>query len=113
MNREEEKRLLQAADAHSNPMFGWEVRLALYTGIRSGEILGIRRSHVGLNKRTVLLKDTKNGSARNVPLSKSATEVLQATLDKPIRPIDTDLVFYGEPVRNVQTHDVFELLDKL
>ena len=94
---EEEERLLTAADAHSNPMFGWVVRLALYTGMRSGEILCLRRSQVDLKKRTVLLRDTKNGSTRSVPLSKPATEVMQAALANPIRPIDTDLIFFGEP----------------
>ena len=100
LTSEEEKRLLVATDAHSNPMFGWVVRLALFTGMRSGEILGLRRSQVDLKKRTVLLKDTKNGSSRSVPLLKAAVDVMQAALNNPVRPIDTDLIFFGEPGRD-------------
>ena len=97
LSADEEARILGAADAHSNPMFGWIVRLALYTGMRSGEILGLKRSQVDLKKRIVVLRDTKNGSARSVPLSKPATEAMKAALDNPIRPFDTDLIFFGEP----------------
>jgi len=67
---EEQQRLFAAADGHSNPMLGWIVRLAVETGMRSSEITGLRRSQVDLNRRVVTLKDTKNGSARLVPLSR-------------------------------------------
>jgi len=97
---EEYQRLLAAADAHSNPMFGWIVRLALYSGMRAGEIQNLKRNQVDLAKRTILLKDTKNGSTRMVPLGKGATEVMRAALGNPIRPIDTDLIFFGEPGRD-------------
>ncbi|KVO99725.1 integrase [Burkholderia ubonensis] len=97
---EEQQRLFAAADGHSNPMLGWIVRLAVETGMRSSEITGLRRSQVDLNRRVVTLKDTKNGSARMVPLSRVAAETLRSALDNPIRPIDTDLVFFGEPGRD-------------
>jgi integrase len=100
LTTEECQRLLAAADAHSNPMFGWIVRLALYSGMRAGEIQNLKRNQVDLVKRTILLKDTKNGSARMVPLGKGATEVMRAALGNPIRPIDTDLIFFGEPGRD-------------
>lgn len=82
-------------------MLGWIVRLAVETGMRSSEITGLRRSQVDLNRRVVPLKDTKNGSARLVPLSRVAAETLRSALHNPIRPIDTDLVFFGEPGRSV------------
>lgn len=95
----EEKRLLRAADAHSNPMLGWIVRLALETGMRSSEITGLTRPQVDLNRRVIRLQQTKNGSSRTVPLTHEATRVLREALGNPIRPIDTDLVFFGEPGR--------------
>lgn len=97
---EEQQRLFAAADAHSNPMLGWIVRLAVETGMRSSEITGLRRSQVDLNRRVVTLKDTKNGSARLVPLTRVAVEILRSALDNPIRPIDVDLLFFGEPGRD-------------
>lgn len=94
---DEEHRLLEAVDAHSNPMLGWIVRLALETGMRVSEILGITRRQLDLSRRVVRLTHTKNASSRTVPLTHEAVRVLQAALDNPIRPIDTDLVFFGEP----------------
>ncbi len=52
----------------------------------------------------VRLTDTKNGSARTVPLYKQARQVLTAALDYPIRSLDTDLTFWGEPGRDGKRH---------
>ena len=60
---DEEKTLLKACDKHSNPMLGWIARIALYTGMRAGEIKSLTRRQVSLQKRTVHLSETKNGSA--------------------------------------------------
>ena len=97
---EEEKDLFQVCDKHSNPMLGWMARIALYTGMRAGEIKSLTRKQVNLDKRTVHLTETKNGSSRTVPLTRSATDVFRAALNHPIRPLDTDLLFWGEPGRD-------------
>ena len=60
----------------------------------------MRRSQVNLAKRVLTLTETKNGSTRTVPLSNAAAAVMRAALDNPVRPIDTDLVFFGEPGRD-------------
>lgn len=93
----EEARLLAECDAHSNPMLGWVVRIALYTGMRRGEILTLTRDQVDLSRRIVRLTNTKNGSARTVPLSKSAFLVFEQAFNHPVQPKDTDLIFFGEP----------------
>ncbi|MCF6356094.1 MAG: site-specific integrase [Candidatus Polarisedimenticolaceae bacterium] len=98
----EERTLLTACDQASNPMLGWIVRIAIYTGMRAGEIQTLRRGQVDLTRRVVRLNKTKNGSARTVPLLRQATEVLQEALAHPIRPMDIDLVFWGEPGRDGQ-----------
>lgn len=97
MSADEEKRLLAAVNNHSNPMLGWIVRIALKTGMRSSEITGLRCHQVDLKKRVVRLADTKNDSARTVPLTKMATETFRAALENPVRPKDCNLVFFGEP----------------
>jgi integrase len=97
---DEEERLLAACDAMRNPMVGWIVRLAIFTGMRRGELLGIHCSQVNLDRRTITLTETKNGSARTVPLIKKAVRVLEAALANPFRPTDTDLLFFGEPGRD-------------
>ena len=100
LNLDEQQRLFAAADGHSNPMLGWIVRLAVETGMRSSEITGLRRSQIDLQRRVVGLTDTKNGSARLVPLTRVAVGILQLAIDNPVRPLDTDLVFFGEPGRS-------------
>ncbi|MES2353179.1 MAG: site-specific integrase [Pseudomonadota bacterium] len=97
---EEQWRLFEAVDKHSNPMLGWIVRLAVETGMRQSEILGLRRSQVDLKRRIVRLADTKNDSARTVPLTQNATLIFKEALQNPVRPFDTDLIFFGEPGNN-------------
>jgi len=94
---EEQNSLLAACDTHSNPMLGWMVRVALATGMRAGEIQRLWRSDVNLGRRTATLRDTKNNETRTVPLTHDAADVLAQALSNPIRPIDTDLLFFGEP----------------
>jgi integrase len=100
LSADEESKLLKACDNYSNPMLGWIVRTGLYTGMRAGEITTLRRSQVDLKRRVVRLSNTKNGTDRTVPLGKEATQVLTAALDHPIRPVDTDMIFWGEPGRD-------------
>ena len=89
--------MLDAVTSHSNPMLAWIVRIAVETGMRKSEIVSLRRNDVDLHKRMVLLRDTKNGETRSVPLSKEATDAFTAAITHPVRPIDTDLIFFGEP----------------
>lgn len=81
-------------------MLGWLARIALYTGMRAGEIKSLTRSQVDLDKRTVHLTETKNGSSRTVPPTRQATEVFLAAPNHPVRSLDTDLIFWGEPGRD-------------
>lgn len=81
----EQATLLAAVDEHTNPMLGWIVRLAIETGMRQSEILGLRRGQVDLERRVVRLTDTKNNDARTVPLTKLAASVLQSALANPVR----------------------------
>lgn len=94
---DEEERLMAAVKQHSNPMMGWIVCIAVETSMRSSEITTLRRSQVFIDRRIVRLFDTKNASSRTVPLSPAATECLKLALENPVRPIDTDLIFFGEP----------------
>jgi len=97
LNDDEEKRLLEACNAHSNPYLGWIFRIALYTAMRKSEITSLTREQVNLEKRTIFLPDTKNGSVRTVPLTNKAYSAIKEALQHPIQPIDTNLVFAGEP----------------
>jgi len=100
LSQAEEKRLLQAVDQHSNPMLGWIVRIAIDTGMRQSEILNLRTPQVDLASRVARLTDTKNNSARTVPLTKGAASAFMAALQNPLRPKTSDLIFFGEPGRD-------------
>lgn len=102
LSLEEEDRLMAAVDAHSNPMLGWIVRIALETGMRSSEITTLRRSQVDTKRRIVRLLETKNTLPRTVPLTSAAVDTFHQALANPVRPIDTDLIFFGEPGKDGQ-----------
>jgi integrase len=92
---DEEERLLRECAKAQNPWLLPVVRFAIETAMRAGEILqtkgttdketgerpmqttGLLWKHVDLTKRTAHLPETKNGSARTVPLSSVAVEVLR------------------------------------
>lgn len=93
----EEDRLRQALADYSNPMMAWIFEIALETGMRSGEITGLRTGDIDTQRRIVRLSTTKNDSARTVPLTKRAVATLCAALANPLRPDGCDLVFFGEP----------------
>jgi integrase len=98
LSPEEEGRLLAVAKEYSNPMAYWIIVLAIETSMRKGEILAIRRPFVNLSRRVIHLPATvtKTKKPRTVPLTKAATKVIKEAMDNPIRPNDTDLVFFGD-----------------
>ena len=100
LSDEEQVRLLALVDKHSNPMLRWIVRIAIETGMRSSEIVGLKVSQVDLERRVVRLQDTKNTMPRTVPLSLAALEVVKQAVANPVRPKDTELIFFGEPGRD-------------
>jgi integrase len=108
LSKTEETKLLDAVNKYSNPMLGWIVRAALTTGMRSTEIVSLRRSQVDLQRRIVRLTDTKNGDARTVPLTLDATKVFAEALGNPIRPIDCELVFFGELGKDKKTRSPYQ-----
>ncbi len=73
---DEEVRLIEAAE-YFKPWLKPLVLLATETAMRRGELLALRWQDVNLVKRVALLRETKNGEPRTVPLSSTAVEVLR------------------------------------
>lgn len=65
------------------------VQLAVETGMRRSELLGMTWENIDTAKRVVLLPDTKNGDSREVPLSSRALEVLNSVGVKTEGPVFT------------------------
>ncbi|CAJ8379821.1 phage integrase family protein [Burkholderia pseudomallei] len=72
------ERVVTASNSALLPAIIW---LAVETAMRRGEIVSLRWEHVDLKRRVAHLPATKNGDARDVPLSPRAISVLQALKD--------------------------------
>jgi integrase len=70
--------LITACEASSCEALAPLVKLALATGARKGELLGLDWKHVDLQRRVVRFVDTKNGESRTIPLAAPAVDVLKA-----------------------------------
>jgi integrase len=85
---QDEKLLLEGCDGTSTPYLRQVIELAIETGMRKGELLGLTWQSVDLVRRVITLADTKNGRARFVPLTDRAVEVLRATRESGVsRPV--------------------------
>ncbi len=73
---DEEQRLLESCDAGQIPYLRTLLILAIESGMRRGELLGLKWSDVSHNRRVISLAMTKNGSSRDVPLSQRAFDAL-------------------------------------
>ena len=52
------------------------MEFAIETGMRRGELLKLRWEDVNLGRKTALIKETKNGDSRKIPLSVAAIRTL-------------------------------------
>lgn len=92
LTADERKVLLRECLAHSEALHAIVV-LALSTGARKGEILGLRWADVDIRQGRLTFHQTKNGERRSVPLVGRALEVTREHAR--VRRLDCDLVFPG------------------
>jgi integrase len=88
---DERQHLLAACKASRNPYLYTVVVLALATGARKGELLGLTWPTVNLQRGTVTLQDTKNGERRTLHLTGIALDLMRQ--HGKIRRIDSPFVF--------------------
>ena len=86
----EEEKLLSASDELKRIII-----VALETGMRRGEILGIKKSHIDFDHQTLLIPLTKTDTPRTIPLSSRAVEALREQLrgSQNVIPIEETTVF--------------------
>lgn len=70
------------------------VLFAMTTGMRRGELLGLRWQDVDLERRVAVLHKTKNSERRSVPIVPEVAELLRE--HGKVRRLDTELIFPGE-----------------
>lgn len=82
LSRDEFDRLHAAASKSLQPI----LVLAVETGMRKEELLGLTISSIDLRRREAHLADTKTGTPRRVPLSAKAIEAMRDLLEQRGRP---------------------------
>ncbi len=87
LSDKEAETLLSNCDAHLKPL----IIMALNTGMRKSEMLGLTWDKVDLKNRLILLDKTKNGERREIPIN----DTLYGVLSGLTRHIKTDYVFYN------------------
>ncbi|MGZ8942399.1 MAG: tyrosine-type recombinase/integrase, partial [Methylobacter sp.] len=94
LNDEERQRVLTACKESTNDWLYLCVILALSTGMRQGELMGLKWQEVNLKDGYIILHETKNGERRRVPLAGHGLELLKEHAK--VRRLDTDLLFPGK-----------------
>lgn len=97
LSEDERAALMDACRKSASPDLYPAVVLALSTGARQQEILGLRWPQIDLNRRVAILDKTKNKERRVLPLAGPALELLKDRAK--VERTDTDLVF---PARKKQ-----------
>ncbi|MGK5595748.1 MAG: tyrosine-type recombinase/integrase [Parachlamydiaceae bacterium] len=97
LSEEECKNLLSGCKESRNPYLYSIVVIGLTTGMRRGEILGMRWEDIDFEKKLILLPKTKNGSVRYVPMAGITFQILKQ-------------VFSSETILDY-THHVFPSLN--
>jgi integrase len=93
LSDDERVRLLGACKASQSPWLYPVVVLALSTGMRAQEIMGLTWGRVDLKAGRILLEETKNGERRVVPLTGHVLQLLKE--HSKVRQLDTDLLWPG------------------
>jgi integrase len=90
LGKDECRALIEACDSHLRPV----VITALNSGMRRGEILGLKWENVDLKHGFILLEDkmTKNGERREIPINDTLRTVLQGLT----RRLDVQHVFFDK-----------------
>src|SRR6185369_16788364 len=71
-------RLLDACRRSQNPHLAAVVTVALNTGMRRGEVMGLTCERVDLARGVLMLEETKNGRRCEVPMNRAVYDALAA-----------------------------------
>lgn len=97
LSDEERAKLLEACKQSESPYLYLVVVLALSTGARKMEILGLSWRDVDLERGIITLHETKNGDRRILPLVGHALALLKEHAK--VRHLNTDFVFPGKDLQ--------------
>lgn len=98
LEKDEVTRLLANCHGHLKPI----VIVALNTGMRRGEILGLKWRDLDIKRGVLYLQNTKNGEKREVPINEQVKTALISVLKHP----HSEYIFYkkdGSPIYDIKT----------
>jgi integrase len=101
LSDEEREKLLNATKDSEHPHLYTIVLIALTSGARRGEILGLRWKDVDLLKKRAILEDTKNDERRSLTLVPQVVDELKRL--KKVRRIDDDRIFVDPRAKEKNT----------
>ncbi|WP_462269919.1 tyrosine-type recombinase/integrase [Desulfobacter sp.] len=90
LSPEELARLYDAIQQDSHPLAGNIMLMALYTGMRRGELFKLKWSDIDFQKGFITIRDPKGGKDQIIPLNDLARSVLENIIRT-----DSDYVFPG------------------
>lgn len=78
LSEDEERMLFEACSPHLLPI----LKVALYTGMRKGEIFNLRWDNVDFEKREIKIVESKSGRGRVLPINSVLFEVLSGLMSQ-------------------------------
>lgn len=90
LNKEQLASLFHVLENDSNRMIANMMLLALYTGMRKGEIYKLKWEHVDFERASIFLEAPKGQTDQRIPLNSTARKVLEAQMHS-----ESEYVFYG------------------
>jgi integrase len=84
-------KLLSIIKKDTHPQAGAMMKMALFTGMRRGEMFKLKWEHIDFERGFILIKDPKGGPDQKIPLNDPARELL----DKRPNKADSPYVFPG------------------
>lgn len=78
----ERERILEVCAAHDQPALLPMVMVAMVSGARAGELIELRASDLDIERGTAILRQTKNGDTRPIPIRGNALDVLRNYLER-------------------------------
>ena len=110
LSDEERERLLRECQQSRNPLLYEIVTLALSTGMRRSEILNLRWRDIDLKNNHVMIRLSKNGQSRTVPLVGLAHSLLLEHYTSLDEPRGTVLLFLrsSNPNKPISIREAFE-----
>ena len=90
LTEEELKKLLSAMDQDSDQNIAKIMKMALYTGMRKGEIFNLKWTDLDFSNRLITIRNPKSGRDEHIPMNQSTYDLLKSHL---VHDLNPELVF--------------------